>query len=102
MALDGRWLRVNTALSKMLGYTQEEFLCANIQTMTYPDDLEKKFKLVERMLNGETESFTSEKQYLCKYRAFIWTLNSIFLVRNYEGEPVYFVAQVQDMSDLRV
>jgi PAS domain S-box-containing protein len=101
VALDGRWLRVNPALSKMLGYTPEEFLCTDVQTMTHPDDLEKESKLVEKTLNGELESFTSEKRYLCKDSASIWTLNSISLVRNCEGEPVHFVAQVQDISDLK-
>jgi PAS domain S-box-containing protein len=101
VALDGRWLRVNPALSKILGYTQEEFLCTDIQTMTHPDDLEKESKLVEKTLNGEIESFTSEKRYLCKDSTSIWALSSISLVRNYEGEPVHFVAQVHDISDLK-
>ncbi len=40
VAPDGRWLRVNQALSRIVGYSVEELLQINFQTITHPDDLD--------------------------------------------------------------
>jgi PAS domain S-box-containing protein len=38
-APDGRWLRVNGALCRILGYPIDELLTKSFQDVTYPDDL---------------------------------------------------------------
>ncbi|MBL8178355.1 MAG: PAS domain S-box protein, partial [Bryobacterales bacterium] len=41
VAADGRWLRVNPALSQLLGYTREQLLTKTIQDVTHAEDLGK-------------------------------------------------------------
>ena len=36
----GKWLKVNKAFSDMVGYTEEELLKTDFQSITHPDDLQ--------------------------------------------------------------
>jgi len=57
---EGRWLRANPALCRMLGYTEEELLATDFQAVTHPDDLGADLAQVQAMLAGEIESYLIE------------------------------------------
>lgn len=46
---EGRWIKVNQALTNMLGYTKEYLLSTNFQMITYKDDLDLDLKLLESL-----------------------------------------------------
>src|SRR3546814_20192602 len=48
VSTDGRWLRVNRAISRLLGYSPEELSQLNFQKLTHPDDREADLQLVDR------------------------------------------------------
>src|SRR5580692_10184643 len=62
VAPDGRWLRVNRALCKIVGYCEAELLATNFQSITHPDDLEADLNYVRRMLAGEIDTYEMEKR----------------------------------------
>jgi PAS domain S-box-containing protein len=96
---DGRWLRVNKALCSLLGYPAEELMQTDFQSITHPDDLEIDLDYVLRMLEGEIETYQLEKRYFHKSGRVIWALLSVSLVWNDKGEPDYFIAQIQDITE---
>ncbi|MDC7677517.1 PAS domain S-box protein [Asticcacaulis machinosus] len=98
---DGRWLKVNEALCNLLGYCEHEFLAGDFQTLTHPDDLEADLGNVRRLLAGEIETYSMEKRYFHKAGHVIWGLLSVSLVRHPDGEPDYFVSQIQDITQRR-
>ncbi len=98
VAPNGHWLKVNASLCDMLGYPEAEFLQADFQTLTHPDDLKKDATLVRQLLAGEINYYHLEKRYIHKQGHIVWILLSVSLVRNDTGEPQYFVAQIQDLS----
>jgi PAS domain S-box-containing protein len=59
---DGRWLRVNGALCRILGYTADELLTKSFQDLTYPDDLAADLVQVELMREGKIDSYNLEKR----------------------------------------
>lgn len=99
VGIDGRWVRVNPALCKILRYSEEELLATNFQTLTCQDDLEKDLGYVRKMLAGEIRSYQMEKRYVRKGGETIWCLLSVGLVRDEHGVPLTFVAQVQDIHE---
>ena len=51
------------------------------------------------MLAGEIETYQMERRYIHKEGHVVWTLLSVSLVRDEVGEPLYFVSQVQDITE---
>jgi two-component system cell cycle sensor histidine kinase/response regulator CckA len=99
VALDGRWLRVNHALCNLTGYTENELLGTDFQSFTHSDDVTADFTATRRMLAGETHTYELEQRYLHKRGHEVWVLLSISLVRNAAGAPLYFIAEVQDLTE---
>jgi two-component system cell cycle sensor histidine kinase/response regulator CckA len=97
----GRLLMVNTALAKMLGYTQDELCALDFQAITHPDDLDADLHQVQQMLAGNITSFRMEKRYLRKSGETVWALLSVSMVRDGSGHPVHFVSEILDLTDIK-
>ncbi|TKS61747.1 MAG: histidine kinase [Nitrospira sp.] len=98
VALDGRWLQVNRALCEIVGYSESELLEMNFQAITHPDDLEADMGLARRLLSGEIPNYEIEKRYLDKEGHVVWILLSESLVCDAQGTPLYFIAQIQNIT----
>jgi PAS domain S-box-containing protein len=98
---EGRWLQVNPSMCEITGYTEEELLATDFQSITHPDDLRKGLDGIARLVSGEIQYFYLEKRYLHKSGQIVWARVSMSLVRDAWGEPLYFVAQVQDITEAR-
>ncbi len=98
VATDGRFLKVNIALCKMLGYPREELLAKTFQDITHPDDLDTDLAFVRKVLAAEIDTYQMEKRYFHKQGGVIWALLSVALVRNNVGQPRFFISQIMDIS----
>jgi PAS domain S-box-containing protein len=98
VAPDGRWLQVNRSLCEIVGYTEHELLATTFQAITYPDDLATDLDYVRRMLAGEIHAYQMEKRYFHKRGHIVWILLSVSLVRDTRGHPLYFISQIQDIT----
>jgi diguanylate cyclase (GGDEF)-like protein/PAS domain S-box-containing protein len=98
VAPDGRWLRVNRALCGMIGYTPDELLATDFQTITHPDDLYADLDLVRQVLSGELATYQMEKRYFHKRGPVVHALLAVTLVRDAAGEPLHFVSQIKDIT----
>jgi PAS domain S-box-containing protein len=98
VAPDGRWLRVNPSLCRIVGYSPEELLDTTFQAITHPADLDADVEYVQRMLEGSLPHYQMEKRYLHKHGHLVWIQLSVSLVRGGDGQPLYFVSQIQDIS----
>src|ERR687890_495202 len=96
---DGRFLRVNKSLCEILGYTEREFLGKTFQEITHPDDLEVDLEHLRRLLVRVVRTYQTEKRYLHKDGHVVWALLSVSVVHDEEGEPRYFISQIQDVTE---
>ncbi len=97
-APDGRFLQVNPSLCQMLGYTEAELLKRTFSEITHPDDLETTLGCALKLLAGEISYYHLEKRYQHRDGQIIWCLLSVSLVRDSQQQPLYFVAQMQDIT----
>src|ERR1700730_2321700 len=95
----GRWLRVNRSLCRIVGYTADELLASDFQSITYEEDVAKDVDYVRRMLDGSLSHYDMEKRCLHKDGHIVWVLLSVSLVCDTMGKPMYFVAQIQDVTE---
>ncbi len=102
VSLDGQFLRVNRSWSVITGYPAEELLRLNYQSITPSEDISKTADGRERLLAGEVESFQVEKRYIHKNGSVIWVQVSVSLVRDGESRPLYFVTQIQDLTQRKL
>ena len=96
---DGSWLRVNQKLCQIVGYSEAELLQKTFQDITHPEDLETDLEYVRQMLAGEIETYTMEKRYICRDSSIVWINLTVSLVKQDSGEPDYFIAVIEDISD---
>ena len=99
---DGCFLQVNPALCEMLGYNEDELLRESHQSITHPEDVGLDIEQTRRLLAGETDSYRLEKRYIRRDGHEIWAELSVSLVRNEDGKPRYFIAQMVDITDRKM
>jgi len=95
-----RILRANSKLCEMLGYGREELLCLTTDQILHPDNVDSdRFKYRDKLLNGEMESYFSERLYLRKDGSVITVDRTVSLVRDAAGRPEYFIRIMEDVSE---
>jgi len=99
VALNGHFMKVNRSLCEIVGYTEEELLFTDFQSITHPDDLENDLAYARRLIEGEISSYQMEKRYIHKSGQIVWILLSGSLVYDSQGKPLYFIAQIQDINE---
>jgi diguanylate cyclase (GGDEF)-like protein/PAS domain S-box-containing protein len=98
VAPNGRWLKVNSALCGILGYSGQELLEIDFQTLTYSEDLDADLSHLNLLVAGDIPDYEMEKRYINKAGETIWALLSVSMVRKTTGEPQFFISQIQDIS----
>ena len=96
---EGKWIEVNRTLCEMVGYTEQELLAIDFQKITHPDDLRIDIEHIRRMLDGSIREYQLEKRYFHKNGNIIWILLSVSLMRDETGMPMYFIAQIVDITE---
>jgi diguanylate cyclase (GGDEF)-like protein/PAS domain S-box-containing protein len=96
-----RFIEVNQKLCDLLGYTREELLELTILEVMHPDDHARSTELRDALVNDPEARHVPvvEKRYVRKTGAMVWVAVAVSIVRNSSGEPDYFVAMIQDISE---
>jgi PAS domain S-box-containing protein len=97
-AIDGSWLRVNSAFCELTGYEAEELYALTFSDITHPDDLETTLEADATLLSGEVGSYELEKRYLRKNGETVWVSLAVGLQRGEDGEPLHYIVTAQDIS----
>jgi PAS domain S-box-containing protein len=73
---DGRWLRINPAWNKLLGWTEQEMLGRTSEWMEHPEDREATRQEIQRINSTGAGSTRFENRFLARdgsYHWFAWT-----------------------------
>ncbi|MBD2257862.1 PAS domain S-box protein [Pseudanabaena sp. FACHB-2040] len=97
--LNGYLLQVNHALSDMVGYAQAALPGRRVSEITCLEDLDQEAEQIQLLLRGEQSFVRLEKRYLHQNGQMVWGILNVSLLRDEQGQPLYFVSQVQDISD---
>ena len=99
VSIDGKWMKVNRKLCIILGYTATELLSLKLQDIIYPPDLSAHNKMIRKIISGNIESCQVEQLYLHKNGDLVHINLGISLVRDAQHQPLYFVSQIEDITD---
>ncbi len=99
VGLDGRFIRVNSRLCEIVGYTPDELADLTFQAITHPGDIGTDLALSQRLARGEIPRYQLYKRYIRKSGSVVDVLLSASLMRSHGGVPLYFIAQVEDVTE---
>lgn len=93
----GRYIAVNPGFCRMTGYSREELLARDFQSITMEADLDRNLSEIRSLVLGAVPSLKIEKRYLRKDGAPFWAcLNASLLWEG--GKPTYIVVQIEDIE----
>jgi len=95
---DGHLMEVNNRFCEILGYGKKELESLTINDITYPDDIGLSTEFFRRSVNGEIKDTVYEKRYNHKEGHLVWGQISSSIVRDPNGNPIYFISHVQDIT----
>jgi formate hydrogenlyase transcriptional activator len=96
--LNGRFLAVNRAYEKMLGYTEDELRKLTFLEITEEDYRDDNWQLISELLEGKRQQFQIEKQYRRKDGTLRWVSNNVSLVPGTESVTRFIMALSEDIT----
>lgn len=96
---EGRFLRVNTSLCKLLGRSEAELLAATFHEVSHPDDLAADLALVQEVLSGTRSEYEMQKRFLLPDGEVVTAWLLVSLIRYPDGAPAHFISQIVDLTE---
>lgn len=97
--LSGRFIEVNDSLCRTLGYRAAQLLSLRATDITHPDDLPWDIQASADLLAGTRLQYRREKRYQRPDGSLVWGQVTTALARDERGQPLYFVATVEDITE---
>jgi PAS domain S-box-containing protein len=96
---DRRYLQVNRAYVKMIGYDRDELVGQAIACAVHPDDVPLLEPMFCRVLSGQLKTFTVELRYSHRDEGIVWGRLTGTAIRDLDGRVMYGFGMVEDITD---
>ncbi|NOT48430.1 MAG: EAL domain-containing protein [Acidobacteria bacterium] len=94
----GTWLKVNHALCNILGYTENEFLEMDFQSIIFKDDLGNTLVKIHELISGKSANCQMEQRYLHKSGETVWASWSVSTASESKSSVPNLIFQIQDIT----
>lgn len=101
LAPNGRWIKVNQALSQFFELTEEQLKENNFGQLNLTDTWDKKCEWSTLINIKHQYKHQLEKKFLTASGDIKWGRISINPVKNDKGEPLYFIFQIVDITETK-
>ena len=98
----GRPLRSNSALSEMLGHSEEEIGPATFADLSHPEDRERLAAAHEELTSGRREWVQIEARFLRKDGAVVWVDLVASAIREEKGQFAQSICVLHDITRRRI
>ena len=100
-SIGGRFLRVNAAFCRLLGYSEEELLQKTHLDVVHLDDLEATAISRAQVISGKAKARINERRYVHKDGSTIWAHATGTVVRDAAGNSVCTVLVLNDVTSIK-
>jgi len=94
---EGRFLRLNDAFCKLLGFAPSDLAARSMAELTHAEDAASTAAQLERLWSGDIQFVDIEKRYLRRDQSYLWVHTTTALVRD-GGTPRCSVEYLLDIS----
>jgi PAS domain S-box-containing protein len=98
---DYRFIKVNSALCRMVGYGETELVEMSFVNITHPDDVRADVELAERLFKREIPFYRMQKRYVKKTGDIIWVNLTASIIFGPDGGPLHGLAMVEDITEIK-
>ena len=99
--MEGRIVESNLAFEQMIGYIQEELLGLEVEGLLDPKDRVEIDQIRAEILEESQAGRTVETRYLTKNEQEIWVRQTISVLPDMHGKPVYFMYLMENITAQR-
>lgn len=96
---EGNVIAVNKAIGKAFGIPIEKMKHLKVDDFTHPGDSLDFWKANDELLRGERDELRTEKKFTRADGTTMWTNIITSLIRDSEGNPIYGLGMVEDITD---
>ena len=97
--MDGHFLQVNDALCRITGYTRDQIRGVPFRELSHPSNVDVDAPQLQALLDGDLASYQIEKRYVHAWGHSLWVLLTVSIVRDTQGQPLYLISQLQDITE---
>lgn len=98
----GKWLKVNRALCRLLGYSETELKNLSFQQVVYPEDIGPAMARFNEVLCGRSASAEMEQRYVNSSGKTVWTWTSASTSGERPDGTTDLILQIQDITDRKL
>jgi len=102
MGTDRRFIRVNAAFTQITGYAAAALEGEPTSILVPPGDPESECEALRALLEGRTQRYSADRRIVHRAGHELWVALNVGCVRDDDGEPQHFLAQMQDITDRRL
>ena len=96
---EGEYLRVNDALRRLLGRPLDALLGHRDQEFTHPEDREADVAAAWRILEGEIDTWQTEKRFVRPDDSVVWVIANMTFLRDEARRPIAWLGQFLDITE---
>jgi PAS domain S-box-containing protein len=98
LTLDRKIVRVNSMLSNMLGYSEDELTSLRLEDITHPEDIDNDLQLHRELCAGLIPHYQKEKRYVTKSGDVVWASVTVSLIRDRSGNILYTMGMIENIG----
>lgn len=98
---EGHIMDVNDSLCNILGYSKDELFQNGLKNICNEEDYADNATLTRQMLTSELKKVEKEIRFTKKDGNLCWATVTTSLVRDDERNPQFFIAQIQEITELK-
>ncbi|MEB3371775.1 diguanylate cyclase domain-containing protein [Saccharopolyspora mangrovi] len=97
--LDRRWIDVNNAWCKLLGYTRDEMLSLRYSDIVYADDAGSDDAIATDLCSAGEDAVARKQRYRHRSGHAVWVLIRSSVISGTDGLPAYLVSYCESLDD---
>lgn len=95
----GKFVKINQHYCDLVGYSHEEMVELDFQTITHPDDLKGDLDNMEKLRAGDIAQIKREKRYFHKDGSIVWVNLSVLPLWEKGESADFHLAIVEDITE---
>jgi PAS domain S-box-containing protein len=96
--LNGRFVTVNQAYARILGYTPQEMQGLHLTEAIHPEERQKALAEMQALFEGKVDRLEAEGRGLHRSGEPVWCAVTASLLRDLAGHPAYVLVMLDDIS----